>query len=193
MQKRFVLIGLAVCITILAAVGIGHLLAEQINKRRDAAFKVGREAKTRDMLHKMGSIQVGDVLPDHEFLDTLNGEIRLSNLIDRWAVLSYFDPGCGACIADLICLRDALPDVGSMGRLVLLTSSSHASVNEIQQKTGTQFKVVVDNEGQFAKQLNIHTTPFTIMVGSELRVNRIIIGALTEDECEEIAGRIIGK
>lgn len=193
MRKRFVLIGLAGCVTILAAVGLGRLVARQINSRRDAAYAAGREAKTRDLLDRMGTIRVGDTLPNHEFQDSLTGAVRLSDLISGPTILSYFDPGCGACVADLLCLHDAGPALGATNRIVLLTTSSHVSVNEIQQRTGTQFRVVIDDEGRFAEQLNIHSTPFTVLVNSELRVERIIIGALTEGECEELAGHIMTK
>lgn len=193
MQKRCILMGVAVCVTIMAAVGVGHLLAEQINSRRDAAFKAGREVKTRDLLQRMGTIRSGDVLPDHEFYDSLYRGIRLKDLVDGPTIFSYFDPGCGACIADLICLHEALPNIDATDRIVLLTSSRHTSVNEIQQRTGTRFRVVIDDEERLAQQLSIHTTPFTLLVDSELRIDRIIIGALTEDECEEIADRITEK
>ena len=174
-------------ITVAVAIASGILIAKGINAKRDDDYRISRDIKTQEILNKMGTIQIGGAIPDHLFLDSTGKGVALSDIIEDVLVLCYIDPGCGACIENLRCMANNMKNTNHYKKVWLVSDASSSSIEKLQQQAGSNFNSLNDDGHRFSSNLNINTTPLTLVVSRELIIEHVFIGGLTNDECETIA------
>lgn len=177
---------LQILATIAVAVGLGVIVSGRWNNSRVDDFKISRDLRTRQILSKMGTIQAGDMLPVFDLRDSAGRKVDLKALVRSPTLISFFDPGCGACLSDMKMFWRLTGDGLESEKIIFVTSSQPQLAAEAQQKLGTNLRVLFDLQDAYGSELGMSTMPLNVTVDSCLRITRIVAGALTEDECKNI-------
>ena len=93
------------------------------------------------------SVRVGDAAPDFVLPDRTGKMVRLSEFRGRKAVVLYFYPkdDTSGCTAEACGFRDAFPDYGGTGAVVIgISKDSVASHDKFKKKHGLPFILASD-------------------------------------------------
>jgi len=186
MASLKVVFPLQILAIIAVAVGLGVMVAGRWNNSRVDDFKISRELRTQQILSKMGTIQAGDILPVFDLRDSAGRKVDLKAIVRSPTLISFFDPGCGACLSDMKMFWRLAGGGPEREKIIFVTSSQPQLAAEAQQKLGTNFRVLFDLQDGYGSELGISTVPLNVTVDSCLRITMIVAGALTEDECKNI-------
>ena len=103
------------------------------------------------------SVTIGEQAPDFTLPTDGNGSVTLSQLRGKPVVL-YFYPkdDTSGCTAEACGFRDALPDDGQTGAVVIgVSRDSVASHDKFKQKYGLPFILASDSEGAVTERYGV--------------------------------------
>lgn len=160
----------------------GNLLADK--KERDARFV--RTLQTEELLDRMGTIQVGNTLPDHTFQGLDRQFYRLSSLMQDHTLISVFDYHCDNCLAELEQYKKAVHDSGQAKHIILISGSNPLQLIELRDTYNIPFTILYDEDRMFLTNHNITTFPFNIVVNGSMQIEQIAAGSLIEDEIRQL-------
>jgi peroxiredoxin len=160
----------------------GNLLADR--RERDARFV--RTQQTEELLDQMGTIQVGNTLPDHTFQGLDRQYHRLSDLLQDHTLISIFDYHCDNCLKELQQYMKVVRDSNQAKHIVLISGSNPLQLIELRDTYSIPFRILYDEDAMFLTNHNITTFPFNIVVNRSMQIEQIAAGSLMEDEIRQL-------
>ncbi len=186
MQKTLGKVMLGV-VVLAAVIGAGLLLGGQAAHYATAKKQLAaRNENTAGILSQMNTINVGDVLPDHRFEDLESNLVWLSDLLAHKTLISFYYPDCDGCILELEQLQNVCRDSADYQYFIYISSTDLQSLVEDREKHGIPLRIFYDHERAFAKELEVYTYPFNIIVNRDGLIEAIVGGALEESDFEDI-------
>jgi peroxiredoxin len=179
-----------VAVSIVATIGLAYILGVQagnlINSRNKGNYLQTREFQTKAILEKMENLAVGDTLANHAFFGLDLNLVSLSKLIKRKAVLSFADPGCGACLSQLEELQGAVTDSADYRYFILISFTTPLLLKEYKETYELGSRILYDENEEWKNSLGIKIAPFNLIVNSSLVIERVIAGQMTAKDFEDI-------
>lgn len=173
-------------LVILAAFVLGRYAGDLLAAINRKDFREIRTLQTNELLDDMGTIQVGDTLPDHIFQGLDRQYYRLSDLLERQSVLTVFDYHCSNCLSEIEEIKKIARDSTESKYFLLVSRSNPLQLMELQEKLGISCRILFDEDGMFLTNLNISTYPFNIFVNQQLKIEGIVIGPIFSDEMKRV-------
>jgi len=138
--------------------------------------------QTAAILRKMGTIEVGDTLPNFP-LEDIDGKMHmLSELLTDKTLITYLKPDCDACLEELERLRIVANGPNDYEHVILITSANPLHMHRIRKEYGLGCVILYDDERFVGTTLRIQTFPFNLILNRD-RVIEAIDGStmLAED------------
>lgn len=180
MNLRKVSIAVSVFAAVLAAAWLlGAQAGNLVNNSKAKDYQKQRQTQTNQILEQMGTIKVGDTLPNYA-LEDLEGRIwQLSELIDDRAIISFYKPDCGACEQQL----DAFRESGlESSKLILISADNPLHLKALAETDGIEAVILYDENRAVSEALGITISPFNIVLNHSLVIERIEAGTMRADE-----------
>jgi peroxiredoxin len=178
----FLLAAVTVCLAYVLGSQAGSLMVSK--KERNSMH--AREIQTKEILAHMQTIDVGDTLPDHTFVDLDMDSLRLSDVVCDRSVITVFDYHCSTCFAEIEEMNRAARDSVDFKYFTLVSSTNPLYLVELQEVHNIQCRIIYDKNRRYLDGLNISIYPFNIIVNKDMEIQRIVAGILTQEELEEI-------
>ncbi|MDZ4723837.1 MAG: redoxin domain-containing protein [candidate division Zixibacteria bacterium] len=184
---RSLSIGLIVLLTGAAAYLGGSFAGSIINDKKEAEVHAEEVAERKlfaeRLLERMGTLSVGDTLPDFEFDDTNENHFMLSDLITGNTIICYVEPACTACHGQLKML-DSLIRKGEMTKdeIIVIGTGDFEETKFIHNDIKLSFRILNDHQREIGTKYNISSYPFNIYVNSSREIGAIHPYALTKEE-----------
>jgi peroxiredoxin len=173
-------------LTIAVAYVVGVQAGNLINRYRRGDYRSRRDAQTKQILEKMGTIHVGDTLPDFA-LEDLEGHIwRLSELVRGPTLITFFKPDCGACEVQIQEMKRVLKTDADWRRIVLISSANPLHLKRFVQDRELKCVVLYDEDRIVTQALKVFATPMTISANKTKGIDSIIVGVMYQDEINAI-------
>lgn len=147
----------------------------------------GRE-QTKWVLEQMGTVNIGDTLPDMGFEDT-EGRIRLLSELVRGNdifLIVYIRPDCPGCIAEIESLGALTHATDRQLPFALLYSDSPYSLSRMRTERSLGNPFLWDEDRIFADAIKLRVTPFNIFVSSSLQIVDIRAYSLLKEDIVEV-------
>lgn len=173
-------------LVIVAAFVLGRYAGDLFAAINRKDFREIRTLQTKELLNDMGTIQVGDTLPDHIFQGLDRQYYRLSDLLERQSALIVFDYHCSNCLSEIEEIKKVTSDSTESKYFLLISRSNPLQLMELQEKLGISCRILFDEDGMFLSNLNISTYPFNIFVNQQLKIEGIMIGPIFSDEMKRV-------
>ena len=192
---RFVLIALAVIVTVAAAYFAGSkaggFWTERQRMEHLQEYRSQALSSTRAVLDKMGTVEVGDTLSDFSFED-IDGQFhRLSDILIDNTLLVYMEPGCGACLDEIETLSKTVKTPDEYRHFVLISTANPLHMHKMRDEFGLKCLMMYDEQRVFGNNLNIVSFPFGLLVSRERVIQNAYAFVLEKEELNDIAsGRV---
>lgn len=185
LKRLIVLLGVMLAVVVVAyAAGVQVVLY-----LRDRGVQKLREegvARTQQILDRMGTLRVGDTLPDFTLEDYQGKEHRLSDLVSNRTLISYAMPDCDACLGELEVMKRAVKDSADFRYFLVISDANPAHFEAVRQNMGVNCRFLFDNGGAFRTAFGIFSYPFNMIVAKDLTVLEIRVGYTVESDFEEV-------
>jgi len=145
-----------------------------------------RKKTTEVLLQRMQSINVGDTLSEHTFEDLLGHDVALVDALPHGIILSFFSTDCYNCLAELDTLNSAVDDTLDYRYFVLISSDDRLDLQSARRDYDIRCPILWDRGGFYARQLNLSSLPFSILVTKHLEIIQISAGLMTTAEMKEV-------
>ena len=181
------LVAVTVIVTVALAYFLGSKVGGYIGKQRaESQYLEKRAAQTKAVLALAKGLEIGTTIPDHMFVNLDGDSISLHSLFGEKTVVSIVASGCGGCDHLLNTIADAA-DSTEHGCFVFISESGYQDMVEIPQTYGLYSPVVYDAESEYVLQFfETLVYPTVILVDRSGRIEKLLIGSLTEDEIREV-------
>ena len=152
--------------------------------RNASQYRTQAAEQTAAILRQMGTIEVGDTLPNFPFED-IDGEIRLlSEVVTDKTLITYIKPDCDACLVELERLKQAAKSQADYEHILLITSANPLHMQKIRADYGLGCVILYDEERRFGSLLKIQSFPFNLVITGERVVEAIHANTLLPDDYE---------
>lgn len=145
-----------------------------------------REEATQGILEHMQSINVGDTIPDYQFENLDNQQVRLSELISERTVLVFFDPYCHHCLVQLDSMELALGDSWAGEYIILISAAKLQDLQAVRDERNIRSWILWDRGDAYADMLNVFTKPFNIAIDADMVIHDIVAGPLTVSDIQRL-------
>jgi len=132
----------------------------------------------------MGTIKVGDTLPNFSFEDIDGKPHRLSEVVTDKTLITYVRPDCDACLVELERLKQAAKNQDDYDHVLLITSANPLHLQKLRADYGLGCVILYDDERQFMSTLKIESFPFNLEVNRQRVILVINAGTLFPDDYE---------
>jgi peroxiredoxin len=134
---------------------------------------------------KMMDLAVGDTIPDHKFVDLRGNAVKLSSLLHKRTVISFFLPGCDVCEQEIGDLVSALRDSTNYHYFIFMSSSN---ADRIAKSVPSNPKLLVlrDSGSVYGNLLGVKSVPLNMIVDRSGRIEKITEDAMTLKDYEKI-------
>jgi len=170
---------LAAALVAAAGVLIGTEVGRYEGERR---MRTRHAKKTQGVLKQMGTVAIGDTLPDHRFEDMNRNLVWWGDLLKGRTIVSFFDPGCEACLDEVDNLLDAITRPEDARYFLFISSYDRDSLALLAQAYGIASQILYDENGAFGKNLAVFTFPFNLTVTTAREVYEVSTDPITTDE-----------
>lgn len=184
--KRIALYALATTLVIGLAYGVGTLASRYFNNDSQRLYLSARRYATVDMLSRMNSVSVGDQLSDHTFRLVDGDSVRLSRIVTARSLIFFLDPTCPLCLGQAEMIARLARTESETRRFFFVTMADQDQCEQLQNALGGCL-ILRDIDGSFHGRLKVHSSPFSILVNGQLRIDDIVSGELLEHEIIQIA------
>jgi peroxiredoxin len=170
-----------------AVITAGLLLGGQAAHYTTAnKFLADRTEKTTAILEEMGTIKIGDRLPDHRFEDFESNPVWLSDLLSKKTLVSFYYPDCEACVFEFERLQDACLDTADYALFLFISAADPQALADHKRGLALPLTVLCDQGSAYSRELGIFTYPFNVIVNRDRIVMEIIADALQDDDFKDI-------
>ncbi|MCX6834949.1 MAG: redoxin domain-containing protein, partial [candidate division Zixibacteria bacterium] len=161
-------------------------LFEKWNLSRNAdQYHAQAAEQTASVLKQMGTIEVGDTLPNFPFED-IDGKVRLlSEVVTDKTLITYIKPDCDACLAELERLKQAATSQTDYEHVLLVSSSNPVHMQKLRAEYGLGCVILYDEERRFGSLLKISSFPFNLVVNRQRVIKAIHANVLLPDDYEQ--------
>lgn len=173
---------LLVSLTVCAAFILGTQAGNYANSQKTDKYVERRDEKRAEILKQMGTVQVGDILPNPVFIDLDGDEVHLQDIVDERTIVMYFEPDCQVCEDEIETIVQQVSGEQESRRFVLISAGDPARLMKLRDDYGLRSPILYDEDGFFAKRLKVFTFPFNLVVDKHLVIVDILTGGLTPDE-----------
>jgi peroxiredoxin len=140
--------------------------------------------QTAAILRQMGTIEIGDTLPNFPFED-IDGEIRLlSEVVTDKTLITYLERDCDACLVELERLKQAANSPDDYEHILLITSANPVHMQKLRAEYGLRCVILYDEERRFGSLLKIQSFPFNLVVNRQRVIEAIHANVLLPDDYE---------
>lgn len=159
---------------------MGTNLGDWVNAESHTENALRREIHTAELLEHMGTIKVGDTLPNFGFDDLDRKYWKLSELVTEKTAIIFFDYHCDNCMVELGEIKKAVNSGADPDRFLLISSTNPLYLQSITDSLDFPCRFLYDEDRVFADQLGIFTYPLTIETNRNLQITNIDAGILYE-------------
>lgn len=145
-----------------------------------------RKEATQGILERMKSISVGDTIPDYQFENLDNQQVRLSELVSERSVLVFFDPYCHHCLVQLDSMELALGDSWAGEYIILISAAKLQDLQAVRDERNIHSWILWDRGDAYADMLNVFTKPFNIAIDADMVIHDIVAGPLTVSDIQRL-------
>ncbi len=180
--RRAIVSVFVLCMTIGLTNSFGAKEGQPASEGRPEPKKVENTQKTPV---KMMDLAVGDTIPDHKLLDLRGNTVKLSSLLHKRTVISFFLPGCELCEQEISDLVSALRDSADYHYFIFMSSSS---ANQIAKSvpSNRQLLVLRDSDSVYGNLLGVKSVPLNLIVDRSGRIEKITEDAMTLEDYKKI-------
>lgn len=147
-------------------------------------YRAGAAEQTAAILRKMGTIEVGDTLPNFP-LEDIDGKLHLlSELVTDKTLITYLKPDCDACLDELESLRSVATSQNDYDHVILITSANPMHMQRIRKNYGLGCVILYDDERQFGAAFKIQGFPFNLIVDDSRVIQSIHVNVLLRADYE---------
>ena len=182
MSRRLIVRVFALCLTIGLACAIGAKAGQPVSEGKPESKKIDTTGRVPD---KKKALAVGDTIADHRLVDLRGHEVKISSLLHRRTVISFFLPGCEMCTQEIKFLLSAVRDSTDYRYFIFLSAAS-AEVLTKFLPPNRPLVVLRDSGGVYGKVLGIETVPVNMIVDRSGRVEKITEDAMTLKDYKQI-------
>ena len=160
-------------------------LYEKWNLSRNAdQYRTQASEQTAAILRQMGTIEIGDTLPNFPFED-IDGKVRLlSEVVTDKTLITYIQPDCDACLIELERLKQAAKSQTDYAHILLITSANPVHMQKLRADYGLGCVILYDEERRFGSLLKIQSFPFNLVVNRQRVIEAIRANTLLPDDYE---------
>lgn len=171
-----------VVVVLIAGWSLGDLLANQF---RGFTRERERSRMQDGILEQMGTIKVGDLLKQGEFLD-LNGRIRkLPSDEQPPFLITFIRSDCGVCKDEVKRVDSLMLGAGARDHHPYLSNGIAYDFTESQEFSSVLESVWLDNNGTYFDQYGMYVTPLNLLIGRDYRVSEIYVGLPPREKLKE--------
>jgi peroxiredoxin len=164
--------------------------------RNEDQYHAQAVEQTASILRQMGTIEVGDTLPNFPFED-IDGKVRLlSEVVTDKTLITYVERGCDACLLQLERLKQAANGQADYDHILLIASANPVHMQKLRVDYGLGCVILYDEERRFGSLLKIQSFPFNLVVNRQRVIEAIHANVLLPNNYErffEEALTVIGK
>jgi peroxiredoxin len=172
--RRIIVSVCVLCVTIGLTYPFGAKAGQSVS--------VGRpESKRSDRK----DLVVGDTIPDHKFVDLHGNVVKISSLLHKRTVISFFLPGCEICEQEISDLVAALRDSADYHYFILMSSSSAGKIAK-SVPSDRQLQVLQDSGSVYGNLIGIKSVPLNMIVDRSGRIEKITEDAMTLEDYRKI-------
>jgi peroxiredoxin len=132
----------------------------------------------------MRTLEIGGKLEDHTFENLDGTDLRLSDMITDRTIICFFSVDCGSCFFELEEMQATLK--GSLhNHVILISHDDRVSLQKARTAYNIESPILWDQNGFYARNLNIQVRPFNVMIDSTLTIRKIVAGKLNGSEFHE--------
>jgi peroxiredoxin len=162
------------------------LYGEWDSSRNREKYQAKATEQTAAILRKMGTVKLGDTLPNYSFED-IDGNLHLlSQLVTDRTIITYIKPDCDACLTELEHLRSAAEDSTDYSRVLLISTANPLHLQRLKDDYGLGCRVLYDEERFFGSALNIQSFPFNLVIDRERVILEIHANPLLKADYERL-------
>ena len=181
-MRRIVLLVLAI-IALIALAGYLGVQAGQLISERKA--EKARIEYSETVLKRMGTLKVGDLLPEHEFVSFSGDSVMLSSLINRPTVVIFTEAECKACEEQSQVIKSRVATLEDYGAFLFITSGYPQGQLESNKRGETQFRFLMDKNSEYTNLLKVNNSPLSIFVDGERRIRSVFVGQMDQETISE--------
>jgi peroxiredoxin len=185
--RKGALITLTIVATSAIAYAVGVYAAGVIATARMEASQ--RQMRANIISNLRDGIEIGQPLPDTEFISMTGKFVRLSQLVTRRTMIAYISPSCPHCLALIDSIAAVTAGRGETGGFILISSGDPDDLGKLKQDHGLKIPVLRDQAGEYNRiHLGVNSVPFCIVVDGSLIIQDLIPGPPEERLIKDLAG-----
>lgn len=170
---------------VLGTQAAGLLDEWELNRNADQ-YRSKAIEQTSATLRRMGTINVGDTLPNFSFEDIDGNLHRLSELVTDHTLITYIKPDCDACLIKLERLRNAANGLDDYEHVLLISSANPLHLQRLRDDYGLESLMLYDEESLFSKTLKIQSFPFNLIVDRSRVIRTIHASVLLPADYDDL-------
>jgi peroxiredoxin len=180
--RRIIISVFVLCMTIGLAYPFGVEAGQPVSQGKPEPQKA---VNARQIPAKMMDRDVGDTIPDHKLMDLRGNAVKLSSLLHKRTVISFFLPGCDVCEKEINDLVSALRDSTDYHYFIFMSSSN---ANQIAKSVPSNPKLLVlrDSGSVYGNLLGVKSVPLNMIVDRSGRIEKITEDAMTLEDYKKI-------
>ncbi len=177
-------------ITVIITAGVAVFLGVNAgNLYNDWKAEELRTETTNATLERMGTLNIGDTLPDHTFEYLDRSQVKLSELVKGNTLITFISPNCPNCDDQLEALSGAAPVEVQTQQVVLISPHNPRFLEEIQAKHNVIAPLLYDHRREYWSLLKINSYPINVFVNGDRQIQDILVGALVAEDFESLLAR----
>ena len=188
--RKGLLIGLGAVVLVAVAYILGGeaagLYRDWDLSRNREKYRAKAAAQTESILRRMGTINVGDTLPNYSFEDIDGNVHMLSQLVTDRTIITYLKPDCDACLIEMEQLRETARDSSDYARVLLISSANPMHLRQLRTDYELGCRAFYDEERFFASALKISSFPFNLVINRDRVILEIHASTLMKDDYEQL-------
>jgi peroxiredoxin len=141
---------------------------------------------TESIVTEMGTINVGDVLPDHVFEDLSRNPVSLSSALPAGGLVTFISPTCPSCQDQITDFAASVAQSEQAGRFVFISGENPRLLEELRDNHNLQAPILYDHHRVYWKQLNINSFPLNVFVDDQMVITDMIAGPLSAAEFSQV-------
>jgi thiol-disulfide isomerase/thioredoxin len=139
-------------------------------------------------------LEVGQRLPDAEFVTFAGEKIRVSELAGRPAIINFWATWCGPCKQEIPVIQAAYERNSASGlQFLAVTDETQNEVRTFYADFGMSFPVLFDQGGAAGRKYRVQSIPTTIFIDRDGVVVARHIGVLDAALLDEYLAQALGE
>lgn len=141
------------------------------------------------------AVEVGKEAPSFSLNDTDFKKVNLSDYKGRIVVLNFFATWCPPCRGEIPDFIDVQKEYASQGVVFIgISNEGTGTLKSFVARMGINYPVLGDSSQQaFTRYGPIRGVPMTFIVGKDMKIYKIYIGAISRDMLEDDIKELLGR